>query len=112
MKLVSMKSESGHGKGCSCCSDSPVGCGEPDYPWGLRINLDENQIEALGLKALPAVGGPVGVEAVAMVISVSEEQRDGKAIRRMELQITDLAIAAAGTSKFSKMYSDDPSMKD
>lgn len=112
MKLVSMKKKDGHGHGCSCCDTSPSGCSEPDYPWGTRINLDEDQIAALGMKALPAVGAPVGVEAVATVISVSEEQRDGKTFRRLELQITDLAIAAAGTNKYAKMYGDDPTMKD
>ena len=112
MKLVSMKKEGGHGKDCHCCEAAPAGCSEPDYPWGTRISLEEDQIAALGLKAMPAVGAPVGVEAVAMVIGVNEEQRDGKTFRRLELQITDLALAAAGTSKYAAMYADDPSMKD
>lgn len=109
MKLVSMKKEGGHGKDCHCCDAVPSGCSEPDYPWGTRLNLDEEQIAALGLKAMPAVGAPVGVEAVATVISVSEEQRDGKTFRRLELQITDMAIAAAGTDKYAALY---PKMKD
>jgi len=112
MKLVSMKKEGGHGHGCSCCSAEPSGCSEPDYPWGTRLNLDEEQIAALDIKTLPAVGSSVRVEGVAKVISVSEEQRDGKTFRRMELQITDLAIAAAGTNKYARMYADDDSMKD
>lgn len=112
MKLVSMKKEGGHGHDCCCDKAMPSSCSEPDYPWGTRLNLDEEQIAALGMKALPAVGAPVGVEAVATVISVSEEQRDGKTYRRMELQITDLAIAAAGTNKYARIYADDPSMKD
>lgn len=111
MKLVSMKKEGGHGKDCHCCEVAPSGCSEPDYPWGTRINLEEDQIAALDLKAMPAVGAPVGVEAVAMVIGVNEEQRDGQTFRRLELQITDLAIAAAGTNKFARMYADDDSMK-
>lgn len=112
MKLVSMKKKDGHGHGCSCCSAEPSGCSEPDYPWGTRISLEEDQIAALGLKAMPAVGAPVGVEAVAMVIGVNEEQRDGKTFRRLELQITDLALAAAGTNKYARMYADDETMKD
>ncbi|BAM66435.1 hypothetical protein [Xanthomonas citri phage CP2] len=112
MKLVSMKKEGGHGKDCCCCDAAPSGCSEPDYPWGTRISLEEDQIAALGLKSMPAVGAPVGVEAVAMVIGVNEEQRDGKTFRRLELQITDLALAAAGTNKYARMYADDPSMKD
>lgn len=112
MKLVSMKKEDGHGKGCSCCDASPSGCSEPDYPWGLRITLDEEQLAAMGVKALPASGSPVGIEAAAMVVSQGEETRDGKVHRRLELQITDLALASAGTSKYAKMYEADPTMKD
>lgn len=112
MKLVSMKKEGGHGHDCCCDKAVPSGCSEPDYPWGTRISLEEDQIAALGLKAMPAVGAPVGLEAVAMVIGVNEEQRDGKTFRRLELQITDLGLAAAGTNKYAKMYESDPSMKD
>lgn len=85
---------------------------DPDYPYGLRISLDEEQLAALGLASLPAVGGPVGLEAAALVISASEQQVDGQPRRSLELQITDLALAAAGTGKFSRMYAADPSMKD
>jgi hypothetical protein len=112
MKLVSMKKEGGHGKDCHCCEVAPSGCSEPDYPWGMRISLEEDQVAALGMKTMPAVGAPVGIEAVAMVIGVNEEQRDGKTLRRLELQITDLAVAAAGTNKFAKLYDGDESMKD
>ena len=103
MKLVSMKKEGGHGKDCCCCSTAPSGCSEPDYPWGTRLNLDEDQIAALGITSLPAAGAPVGVEAVATVISVSEEQRDGKTFRRMELQITDLALATTPAPKHAEV---------
>lgn len=112
MKLVSMKKEGGHGKDCCCCADMPSGCSEPDYPWALRITLDDEQIEALGMKAMPSAGAAVSMQAVAMVTSVNEEQRDGETCRRIELQITDLAITAAGTNKFAKLYEGDDSMKD
>lgn len=95
MNLVSMKKDGSHDKGCSCCEAAPSGCSEPDYPWGLRLNLDEDQIAALGIKQLPASGAPVGIEATALVVSLGEESRDGKVHRRLELQITDLALAAA-----------------
>jgi hypothetical protein len=111
MKLVSMKKEGGHGHDCCCNAGAPSGCSEPDYPWGTRITLEEDQLAALGLKAMPAVGAPVGVEAVATVIGVNEEQRDGKTVRRLELQLTDLGLAAAGTGKYAAMYADDDSMK-
>ena len=112
MKQVSMKSDSGHGDGCKCCHGVPDGCGEPDYPWGLRITLTEREIADLGIKSLPAAGAPVGIEATCRVIGVGEEEREGKTERRIELQITDLALAAAGTNKYAKIYDGDPSMKD
>lgn len=84
----------------------------PDYPWGLRITLNDEQIEVLGIKSLPAVGAPVAIEAIGTVQSVSDEAVDnGKSNRRIELQITDLALAAPGTDKFARMYEGDPSMK-
>ncbi len=112
MKLVSMKKEGGHGKDCCCCDAAPSGCSEPDYPWGTRITLEHEQIEALGLKAMPAVGKAVSLQAVAMVIGINSEQRDGETCQRIELQITDLALSSAGTSKYAAIYEGDPEMKD
>lgn len=111
MKLVSMKAKDEGGHGHGCCCDGPTSCESPDYPWGLRITLDEAQLAALGMEALPAVGGPIGLEAAAVVMSASEEQVDGKTRRTLQLQITDLAVAAAGTSKLARMYEGDPTMK-
>lgn len=83
---------------------------EPDYPYGLRISLDDDQLTALGVDALPVAGAPVALEAIGTVMSVSEETVDnGKARRRLEVQITDMAMATPGTSKYAKMY---PDMKD
>ena len=106
-----MKKDGGHGHGCHCCDSAPAQCSEPDYPWGLRINLDEDALGRLGIKSLPAVGAPVGIEATGVAISVREETEGGKVRRYLELQITDLALAAAGTSKYGAMYEGDPSMK-
>ena len=104
MKLVSMKKEGGHGPDFHCCASAPSGCGEPDYPYGLRIYLDEETIEALGMKALPVSGSAVGIEGTAMVVGISEEMVDGKTKRRLELQITDMAVASAGPGIAARMY--------
>lgn len=103
MKLVSMKKEGSHDHGCDCCATAPSGCSEPDYPWGLRINLDEDQIAAQGIKQLPASGAQVAIEAIATVVSLGEETRDGKVHRRLELQITDMGLAAAKGPKPSEV---------
>lgn len=104
MKLVSMKNTSGHEHGCSCCEAAPSGCGEPDYPYGTRLNLEEDQVEALGLSALPSVGSTVEVQGIANVIGVSEEKRDGKTFRRLELQMTDLGVGPAKSDVTNRMY--------
>lgn len=89
MKLVSMKSTDEEEKkddAAECCGDFK----EPDYPWGLRIRLEDEQLEALGIASMPPVGAPMEVQALAKVISVSEEQVEGKPKHCLELQITDL----------------------
>lgn len=45
------------------------------YPYGLRINLDTDELEKLGIteKNLPAVGDEIHIEAVGSVCSVSED---------------------------------------
>lgn len=109
MKLVSMKlKDEGHGHGCCC---GPTQCESPDYPWGTQITLEEKQLAALGTVSMPAVGAPVGLEGAGVVISASEEQVDGATRRTLRVQITDLAVASAGTSKFARMYAGDESMK-
>lgn len=108
MKLVSMKQPPTKKKADDpCCA---VEGERPDYPWGLRITLADEQIDALDLKGLPAVGAPCAIQAIGTVMSVTAEAVDGgKENRRVELQITDLAVAAPGTSKYARMY---PDMKD
>ncbi|WP_138651730.1 capsid staple protein [Pseudoxanthomonas sp. X-1] len=91
MKLVSMKKTDEEEKkeaSSECCGDYK----EPDYPWGLRVRLEDEQLEALGIGSMPPVGAPMELQALAKVISVSEEQVEGKPKRCLELQITDLAV--------------------
>ena len=65
----------------------------PDYPWGLRISLQDEQLDALGLGHLPRVGAKVNIQATATVQSVSSESVDnGQPNRRVDLQITDLGV--------------------
>ena len=110
MKLQSMKrTEEDRKKSAGTIMEGE----QPDYPWGLRITLNDEQIKALGIKALPAVGAKCAIEAVGIIQSVSDEAVDnGESNQRIEIQITDLALAAPGTSKFAAMYDGDPKMKD
>jgi hypothetical protein len=66
---------------------------EPQYPYGLCIDLGKDELEKLGINALPKVGAEMKIMAVAYVKSTSayETQSEGKDMR-VSLQITDMAI--------------------
>lgn len=75
-----------------CTASAPKG---PDYPWGLRISLETEQLKKLGLdvKDLP-LGAMIHLHGMACVTSCSEsesEYTDGKQCR-VELQIKALAV--------------------
>lgn len=65
---------------------------EPEYPYGLCINLDEKQLAQLGLATLPKVGGTVTLQAKGTVSSVSENQTQDGTRRSLSVQITDLGV--------------------
>ena len=65
----------------------------PEYPYGLRLSLDEDSLEKLGIEELLEAGKSVHVVAKAEIVSVShQESAHGKPHRSVELQITDLAV--------------------
>lgn len=64
----------------------------PDYPFGLCISLDEDDLEKLDLEDDCEVGDMIDLRAFARVTSVSKTQRDGKDCCRVELQIEMLAV--------------------
>lgn len=103
MKLASMKLPKHVKEGETadpCCVDYTP----PDYPYGTRLNLEEDQLVALGITAMPTTSDPISITAIGTVIAVSEEQRDGKITRRLEIQITDMAIAQPGERLADRMY--------
>lgn len=71
-----------------------------DYPYGLCINLQEDELDKLGLDDLPKAGAKVSLQAVAVVKEVSQRTVDGgKESRRLELQIQQLAIEKRAAPK-------------
>lgn len=71
---------------CAPCID-----GGDMYPYGTRIDLNEETLEKLDMDKLPRVGTNMTITAKVKVTSVSENQREGgEKTRRVELQITDL----------------------
>lgn len=87
MKLTSMKRDDESGELC---------CDMNRYGYGLQINLNDDQCEALGIsKAIP-VGTKVSIQATGIVNeSVECLESDGTGVR-ISVQITDLGMAQQG----------------
>lgn len=62
------------------------------YPWGTRINLEQDTLDKLGIKRLPNVGDELMIEAKVRVISVRESDNS----KSVELQITDMDLENDG----------------
>jgi hypothetical protein len=66
---------------------------EPRYPYGLCISLGKEELEKLGITALPKVGTEMNIMAKAYVkmTRAYETQGEGEDMG-IELQITDMEI--------------------
>jgi hypothetical protein len=68
---------------------------EPRYPYGLCITLGKDELEKLGITALPKVGTEMMLHAMVYVKSTSAYQTQGEGEKMsMELQITEMGIHA------------------
>ena len=76
-----------------------------DYPWGLRLTLDKEELDKLDISL--AVGDKVNIQSVAKVISVRENTDENGQRRHVELQITDLGMEPeASRSAAERLYGD------
>ena len=90
MKMRSMELSKKEGKEASPMA---VKNEAPRYPYGLRISLENETLNKLGLDDLPKVGSYVKIRAEACVVSVSSnEDEGGKPRRSLAVQIERLAI--------------------
>jgi hypothetical protein len=66
---------------------------EPRYPYGLCLSLGKDELEKLGINALPKVGAEMMIMAKAYVkmTRAYETQGEGQDMG-IELQITDMEI--------------------
>jgi hypothetical protein len=87
MELVSMART--NDERVEMMSDSPRAEIGDEYPYGLRLSLDADQLEKLGVIELDEIGTIFALTAVACVINLSKE--DGRGLR-VELQIKELAL--------------------
>ncbi len=90
MKLVDMKQSPA--KEMAEIS-SPMKSDGPQYPYGLRLCLDEQTITKLGFKELPSVKAKFTIECEVEVVALScnESAMYGEN-RSMDLQIVAMAV--------------------
>lgn len=92
IKLVSMKNapkKKSKKSEISCCGPD----GGDAYPYGLRLDLNNESLDKLGIKGLPASGKVMKIVAEAKVESTSERQeRNGDKHRSVGLQITSMSL--------------------
>lgn len=88
MEMKSMKCEPKEGSPVQAMSPNEG----PMYPYGLCLYLDEDTLKKLGLTELPKLGEKIAIMAKAEVKMVSESKNVYGVERRLELQITDMAL--------------------
>lgn len=95
MKLPKEKKEKFNGVSIA---DGP----KDQYPYGLKISLDVDQIKKLGIEGLN-VGDDVTLDANCTVTSKSEKNvQGGKKEMRMEIQIKELIIENCSDNEYMK----------
>lgn len=62
------------------------------YPYGLRLDLNDDTLKKLGITKLPAVGTVLMFEAKAKVVGSRQSATESSDNRSIELQITHLDL--------------------
>ena len=70
---------------------------QDEYPYGLRIRLDNDTLKKLGITELPAIDSEHKLMALVCVVALSmnESAGEGEPYRSVELQIEQLALMPA-----------------
>jgi hypothetical protein len=75
-----------------------------DYPWGLRITLNDETLKKLGI-ALPKVGSEMMLAGKVKVLSTSMREDGEDSYSSVEMQITDIGLMD-GTAEPQKTAAD------
>jgi hypothetical protein len=81
---------------------APFRPGGEDYPYGLRITLDDGSLKKLGIKDMPKPGDRFRLEAVAHVLESAQRTTEDDSDRRVELVLHELGAEPAGGSADEK----------
>ncbi len=66
---------------------------KPDYPYGLRICLNEKDLKKLGIEPPKNIGDIIDMRCFGEVTSISCDKRaDGEDCCRVEIQIQKMAV--------------------
>lgn len=94
MKMMSMKMSKKEKEKMSTAM--PAAADGPEYPYGICLNLEKEEIDKLGL-GTPKAGSSMMLHAMVEVKSVTvSDQADGKGYKSLSLQITDMALEKPG----------------
>jgi hypothetical protein len=85
MEMKSMKMSAKDSQPSACMPESA------EYPYGLKLYLDEACIKKLGME-LPEMGKEFTLQAKVCVVSVSDNESLHGRHRSMELQIEAMAL--------------------
>lgn len=92
MAMVSMKRDP---KSVREEAAAPMETMAPDYPWGLCLNLQSEELDKLGMTKLPTVGEEMELRVMVKVTRVEQSAASNMAgktdeSRRVGLQITHI----------------------
>lgn len=109
MQLTDMKCKPGEYPAPQAMAEQPA----QKYPFGLRIYLDDESLDKLGVENLPELGAEFTIQAKVRVVSKNESRdandEDGdNDYQSMDLQITALALGLkkSEAQRASEMYSE------
>lgn len=91
-KMVSMKRTKAD-KRADKLEQSPMDAMEPDYPWGLCLHMDGDEMEKLDITAMPKVGDEMLLVCRCKVTRTAmnaSEYTAGDETRSIDLQITEI----------------------
>ena len=91
-KMISMK-RSKEDKRADKLEHAPMEATAPDYPWGLCLHMDGDEMDKLGIKTMPKVGDEMVIVCKVCVTRTAQsasEYTNGEETKSIDLQITDI----------------------
>lgn len=101
--MVDMKMNQSEMEPKSILGDNPEE--KEQYPYGLQIRLEGDQLKKLGISQVPKVGSYLNIKAQACVCSVTQSESEGEAPRQcVMLQIEQMEVAKGQEDAGQKLY--------